>query len=795
MNTFHDKHGNLGIWNTDKNVCATETSIYAVLLRRLILLCFVLSSQYHLYGQSNDAASGNGRPFRLGLWGSYGMNTHTADFPELSGYPIFSPRTSFNQGPANFRAGAGTGLSLGAVYEMPLAQSLSLAARLSYTAHDGLLTTSDKTLLGDAQGNVIDALHEYRLSAHLASLGADVGVKWTPVGGLFIAAGVRGAWMLQSTFSQDERLVAVNSATSLSGGFDKQTFPRVRNEQEGAIPTLAPMQFWGSASLGYEIPLGMMRLAPEVGYMLGLTSLLSGGTVWRTDQLRAGVSVLFTFQALSNGVLQMSDDAFDEILESRPLPRTVSPDTTILANNSKPENSTRTNPPSTNNESKNPTTATERTPVSVARPTLDVQTFGIVRTAQRSSKERGEKEQIEEKREQSVILPKQEVIVRHNYSLLPYIFFDGDRSAAIPQRYARLSTEATAQFAAEKLRVSTTLTAGEHPYYHLLNIVGQRMKRFPEAKLNILGGIDGASGERDNLRVARQRASAVAMYLRTVWGIDSVRLVMGEARLTAKSGRMFNEQDRQAENRRVELSSDTTALLEPVQLFDTVQRSAPLRVRFLPTLRGANAATPAITSWTLALRQEDRTIKELRGDSTLPATLDWRADERELALLRIDKPLQIALTAQEKSGMSLTAPVRSLPITSRVFRVTDEEYCENVLIEKYNLILFDATKSSVAQTQALTLKALNARITARSKVLVEGYMDKSDDEDANRRLSRARAQSAAQSLKSFVRGAQLEVQGYGSQKPLYDERLPEGRMYSRTVLLTVETPLGEDWQK
>ena len=762
------------------------------------IACGVIGSQHSLYGQSNDAAPGEGRPFRLGLWGGYGMNSHSADFPELSGYPIFTTRTSANQGPANFRTGAGMGLSLGVLYELPLAQSLALTARLSYTAHDGLLMTSDKTLLGDAQGNVIDALHEYRINAHLATLGADIGAKWTPVGGLYIAAGLRGAWMMQSTFSQEERLVASGSGASLTGGFDRQTFSRVRNEQEGALPAAAPVQFFAHAALGYEIPLGFMRLAPELGYMMGLTNILAGGTAWRIDQVRAGISALFTFQPLANGVLQMSGDSFDEILESRSLSRPASQDTTILASNTKPDGNTasKNNVPKNDikSDGANPS-KTERPSLPAARTMLDVQAFGIVRTAQRSLKERGEKEQIVEKQEQSVVLPKQEVIVRHSYSLLPYIFFDGDRSAAIPPRYARLTTEATAQFTTEKLHISTALTAGEHPYYHLLNIVGQRMKRFPEAKLNILGGIDGASGERDNLRVARQRALAVAAYLRTVWGVDSARLVLGEARLTAKSGRIFNEQDRQAENRRVELSSDTVALLEPIQLFDTVQRNAPVRVRFMPTAKGTSETAAAISSWNLTIRQEDRTIKELRGEGALPPSLDWRADEKEHALLRVNVPLQFALTAQEKAGTLLSAPVRSLPVQPRLFRAADEEYCENLLIEKYNLILFDATKSSVAQTQAVTLKALNSRITARSKVLVEGYMDKSDDEEANRRLSRARAQSAAQSLKSFVRGAQLDVQGYGSQKPLYDDRLPEGRMYSRTVLVTVETPLGEDWQK
>ena len=496
----------------------------------------------------------------------------------------------------------------------------------------------------------------------------------------------------------------------------------------------------------------------------------------------------------------MSGDVFDELPEIRTVPRSTQQDSTAIAS----ANSSSTGNPNTSNASSTGTAANSATnnasgtiANSLRESSVDLEARGIIRIARRALKERIDKEFseekpiIEERQEKSMILPKQEVIVRHNYSLLPYIFFDGDRSATLPQRYARLSTEATAEFAPEQLRPSTTLTAGEHPYYHLLNIIGSRMRRLPLAKLNILGGIDATSGERDNLKLARNRALSVAMYLRTVWGIDSARLVMGEARLTAKSSRSFNEQDRQAENRRVELSSDTTALLEPIQLSDTVQRHILPRLRIFPTVKGNDD----VVSWQLAFRQEGRIIKELRGDGALPKQLDWRTDERESAELRPTSPLEMALTTRTKSGIALTAPLRTIPLQPMLFRSADDEYCANLLIEKYNLILFDATKSAVAQSQATTLKSMNTRITAKSTVLVEGFMDKSDDEEANKRLSRARAQSAAQSLKFLSRGAQIDVQGYGSQKTLYDERLPEGRIYTRTVLITIETPLGEDWQK
>lgn len=746
-------------------------------------------------------------PFRLGLWGGYGINTHTADFPEFTGFPVFFPRTSVNRGPENFRGGQGMGISFGALYEMPLAQALSLTARLSYAAHDGTMTTTQPTVLGDLQGNVLDAMHEYRINAALGSIGADIGVKWYPLNGLYAALSLRGAWMLQTTFVQHERLLEAAQTSSppatIAGGFTPQTFSKTWNEQRGTIPNLAPVQVFASASVGYEIPLGFMRLAPEIGYTVGLTNFFAGNgqsqEQWRVSQIRGGISALFTFQTLQDGVLQMSGETFDDILRDRMRPTVSSQERSndtdsALALSSKENRSITLG--------KSATTAPNNGNINTAKaaPLLDVEAFGIIRTGKRapSTKALGkpttpvfDEKPFEERRETSVILPKQELIVRHNYSLLPYIFFDAERSAVLSERYVRLSTEATATFAPEQLRPSTVLNSGNHPYYHLLNIVGQRMKRSPESKLNILGGIDGSSAERDNLRLARQRALAVATYLRSVWGIDSARLVIGEARLSNKMGRSFNEQDRQAEYRRVELSSDTTALLEPIQLFDTLQRALPPKIRLFPRIAG-NAV---ISSWNLGLKQEGRTLKEWQGEGALPETLNWRGDERDTPEILPEKPVQISLSARTAEGQTLIAPQRSLPVQVRLFRSAEEEYADNALLEKFNVILFDVTKSSVAQTQALTLKAMNTRITARSKVLVEGFMDKSDDEEANKRLSRTRAQAVAQSLKFLSRGAQLEVQGYGSQKPLYDERLPEGRIYSRTVLITIETPLVDSAEK
>ena len=66
--------------------------------------------------------------------------------------------------------------------------------------------------------------------------------------------------------------------------------------------------------------------------------------------------------------------------------------------------------------------------------------------------------------------------------LLNYIFFD-DNSDALPKRYLQLKQDETNKFDEDSLINMGTLQT----YYHVLNIIGQRMKAIPEAKIKLTG--------------------------------------------------------------------------------------------------------------------------------------------------------------------------------------------------------------------------------------------------------------------------------------------------------------------
>ena len=79
---------------------------------------------------------------------------------------------------------------------------------------------------------------------------------------------------------------------------------------------------------------------------------------------------------------------------------------------------------------------------------------------------------------------------------------------------------------------------------------------------------------------------------------------------------------------------------------------------------------------------------------------------------------------------------------------------------------------------------MRGRITPGSQVRIVGYTDMVGSEEYNQRLSQQRAAAVAQEL----RVPNAAVVGNGERLPLYDNRMPEGRFYNRTVEIIVEAP-------
>lgn len=106
-------------------------------------------------------------------------------------------------------------------------------------------------------------------------------------------------------------------------------------------------------------------------------------------------------------------------------------------------------------------------------------------------------------------------------------------------------------------------------------------------------------------------------------------------------------------------------------------------------------------------------------------------------------------------------------------------------IDRYSLILFEFNSTELSEKNIEIANFIKQNIQPDSRVLITGYTDNIGDADYNRKLSRSRAEKLSDILgtdKAFVRGL-------GESEEIYDQSIPEGRFYSRTVEVEIETPI------
>ena len=116
------------------------------------------------------------------------------------------------------------------------------------------------------------------------------------------------------------------------------------------------------------------------------------------------------------------------------------------------------------------------------------------------------------------------------------------------------------------------------------------------------------------------------------------------------------------------------------------------------------------------------------------------------------------------------------------------------VLEKFSLILFafDESKLGAKNERTLGLVAESFKKAKPQNLSIVGYTDELGDANHNDELSRRRAAEATGELERALRlrGLTLPdnilIDGKGSREKLYDNGLPEGRFFSRTVNITIE---------
>jgi len=372
-----------------------------------------------------------------------------------------------------------------------------------------------------------------------------------------------------------------------------------------------------------------------------------------------------------------------------------------------------------------------------------------------------------------------ETVVTETFPILPYLFFDAASSSLSPQ-YRTLSPSQTGTFDEQNLP-HRSLGA----YYELLNIIGSRMAADPSARITLNGTTDGAEepvpGAANNL--ARARAQTVKNYLMNVWSIDPARVaITTSAQPTFPSSMLYTEGAE--ENRRVEIISASDGILRPI-VFERFKEHTidPAGLVF-----ATNAMSSAgITGWHLDVYAGGTKVWEQDGDGLPPSTVRWNLDPETSShlaeLLYGDDELRCELTVTDNNGISAQSE----------FSQPARKQMSPFEVSRLSLIVFDFDKSNISPQNRRMISSFVARsLQPSSTASIVGSTDRLGELEHNQQLSTARATAVRDVILAERSDAAItEVKGIGPSRLLYDNNIPEGRYYCRTVTVEVRTPIGD----
>lgn len=315
---------------------------------------------------------------------------------------------------------------------------------------------------------------------------------------------------------------------------------------------------------------------------------------------------------------------------------------------------------------------------------------------------------------------------------------------------------------------------------NLLNIIGTRMQKMPQATLTITGTTDGKA-ETGIPELGNRRALWAKDYLVNTFGIAPERIALRTTPTPAVPSAP-NDPDGIIENRRIEFTSNTPDILTPVTITAENQRVAtPDVVNFHPVVENADT----VKNWTLTMTQAGRPLRTLNGNGA-PDRVTWSIKPNELSTAQVPVDYEFAATTSDGQEVNVTGSV-PVDYLSSVRKKT--ENLPDRTIDKYSLILFEFDKATLTpDNQRILEQAVLPSIKANSTVSIIGYTDRIGSDDYNKKLSRERSTTVQAFLQSRAKDAKYTVLGVGESTEIFNNNSPIGRQLSRTVQVIVDTP-------
>lgn len=699
------------------------------------------------------------KKFSFGLFGNYSYNMHIADFRKIPDCPSCSP---------GYKDGYGAGFALGALFEKPLSNVISIGARIGYYDISGKLKSREGTTIivnsAPSYGEF-----EHRIDANLSSIGLEPAIRINPIPNISFNIGFHYGYLAEKSYSQIESIVKPDGYGTFVDQSGNDSRKRTRNEFSGTLEKASSTLFSPFIGLSYQLPMnknGTITIEPEFYFFLGAVDFVSAELVklWKGNSFRAGLALKYNI---------ISKPRKLEYHERFYLIDTIAISSEIIAETRYSKGIERiwseTDESAEVIHTKEYSARTDTLYIAII-PSFDIN-LTLKTISQNGASEPVNKVRIEE------------FISSRLQPLLNYIFFE-EGSSELPVRYNRLSAEQAGKFSENSLFHENTIET----YHQILNIIGERLTRNVRANLTITGCNDGFSSEKNANELSKQRAEAIKDYLVDIWNIAPTRLIVRNRNLPANPSIPISEPDKTQENRRVELTSDNSEILAPLYMNDTLRSVTPSKIRLEIASESANMFTnseltliyPPEQLFKINLIQKNTIKSGQTNFFFFEAELDELLNQNIRKSSEMECYITLRDTAKEINSARTILPVEFISLKSK-----KEEQKADKRIDTYSLILFDFDNADISLSNSRIIKFVRDRISADSKVTITGYTDRTGDADYNRLLSERRAKGVQNQLE-HKNSVSL---GIGEDDLIHDNDLPEGRFYCRTVNIFAVTEI------
>lgn len=370
-------------------------------------------------------------------------------------------------------------------------------------------------------------------------------------------------------------------------------------------------------------------------------------------------------------------------------------------------------------------------------------------------------------------------VVKETFPLRNYIFFN-ENSSEIPNRYVQLNSTKATEFKestfqeAEPKNVDGRSKRQLTAYYHILNILGDRMRANPTANVTLIGSSAGKGAP-----AGKEYAESVKRYLVNIFGINPTRITTEGRNLpiipSEQPGGTVDLAMLKDGDRRVDIVSNSAILLAPLQFSTVLDDQKEGRVVF--TTEAEDKAV--ITSWTIDVIDEKENVQHF-GPFT--------SDEASIAgnVILGDRPegtYKVVMNAKTDENKLIRKESTLRLVHGKVIEQTELRFS----------ILFDFDKSNtVASYEKFLTETVAPQIMDYSTVVIHGHSDIIGDPAYNMTLSQDRARDAQNILeaalaKSGKKGVKFESFGFGDKTDSspFNNKLPEERFYNRTVIIDI----------